>query len=296
MTLPPRKIMIGFHGTGQARDALALGELLAGVLHATVVLAQVSPPGHGAAEPERRSGFPGHLGKNSVAVHASSAARGLHDLAITNDAALLVIGSAHGGSLGRVLAGDVLSRLVHSPPCPVAVAPRGYAGHTGGLDTVAVAFDGSDEARLAAADAAELAVAAGATLRLIAVVETSAARYVGAERSVVLSAEEARLSEDVERLRVGLPAGLRSEARVRRGLPRDALLAESEDGVDLLVLGSRGYGPRASALVGSVSARMIRAAQCPLLIVPRGVESRPLVAADATGAHEAVMPRQAGAP
>ena len=295
MTLPPRKIMVGFHGTGQARDALCLGELLAGALHAAVLLAQVSRSGHGTARPERRSGFTGHLGNTSLAVRASSVARGLHDLAIANNASILVIGSAHGGSVGRILVGDVLSWLVHSPPCPVAVAPRGFAGCAGSLETIAVAFDGSDEARLAAADAADIALAAGATLRLIAVADTSAALYVDVEREVVLRAEEARLVEDVERLRAGLPAGLRSETRVRLGLPTDVLLAESKDGVDLLVLGSRAHGPRASALVGSVSARMIRAAECPLLIVPRGLESRPLAAADVTGEDQAVMPRQASA-
>ena len=182
MTLSPRKIMVGFHGTGQARDALCLGELLAGALHAAVLLAQVSRSGHGTARPERRSGFTGHLGNTSLAVRASSVARGLHDLAIANNASILVIGSAHGGSVGRILVGDVLSWLVHSPPCPVAVAPRGFAGCAGSLETIAVAFDGSDEARLAAADAADIALAAGATLRLIAVADTSAALYVDVER------------------------------------------------------------------------------------------------------------------
>ena len=40
-------------------------------------------------------------------------------------------------------------------------------------------------------------------------------------------------------------------------------------GVDLLVLGSRGFGPVMRLLVGSVSSRVIREAPCPVLVVPR---------------------------
>jgi nucleotide-binding universal stress UspA family protein len=40
-------------------------------------------------------------------------------------------------------------------------------------------------------------------------------------------------------------------------------------GVDLLVLGSRGFGPVMRLLIGSVSSRVIREAPCPVLVVPR---------------------------
>jgi len=39
--------------------------------------------------------------------------------------------------------------------------------------------------------------------------------------------------------------------------------------VDLLVAGSRGYGPMARLLLGSVSSRLVATAPCPVLIVPR---------------------------
>ena len=44
------------------------------------------------------------------------------------------------------------------------------------------------------------------------------------------------------------------------------------DRVDLLVLGSRGYGPVRGTLLGSVSVAVVRAAPVPVLVVPRGVE------------------------
>jgi nucleotide-binding universal stress UspA family protein len=50
-------------------------------------------------------------------------------------------------------------------------------------------------------------------------------------------------------------------------------LAERSAGVDLMVVGSRGYGPLHSVLVGGVSGRLMRTAHCPTIVVPRGIES-----------------------
>jgi hypothetical protein len=38
-----------------------------------------------------------------------------------------------------------------------------------------------------------------------------------------------------------------------------------------LVVGSRGYGPLRAALLGSVSSALVRSAQSPLVVVPRGM-------------------------
>jgi nucleotide-binding universal stress UspA family protein len=42
------------------------------------------------------------------------------------------------------------------------------------------------------------------------------------------------------------------------------------EGFDLLVSGSRGYGPVRRVLLGGMSDRLMRMAPCPVLIVPRG--------------------------
>ena len=53
------------------------------------------------------------------------------------------------------------------------------------------------------------------------------------------------------------------------GIARDELVGLSEQ-VDLLVLGSRGYGPVRRALLGGSADRIVHAAACPVLVVPRG--------------------------
>ena len=51
------------------------------------------------------------------------------------------------------------------------------------------------------------------------------------------------------------------------------MLADHSAYLDLLVTGSRGYGPLHSVLAGGVSGRVLRNAQCPVIIVPRGVDA-----------------------
>ena len=50
-----------------------------------------------------------------------------------------------------------------------------------------------------------------------------------------------------------------------------AELAAASAEVDLLVVGSRGYGPVRRVLLGSVSRELVRSAACPVVVLPRDV-------------------------
>lgn len=53
-----------------------------------------------------------------------------------------------------------------------------------------------------------------------------------------------------------------------QGYPASVILEEiSKEGVDLVVMGSHGYGPIAGSVLGSVSQRVVQRAECPVLIV-----------------------------
>jgi nucleotide-binding universal stress UspA family protein len=56
------------------------------------------------------------------------------------------------------------------------------------------------------------------------------------------------------------------------GDPGDFLIAASEN-VDLLICGSRGYGPTRAVLLGGVSRRVTSEAHCPVIVLSRGAEA-----------------------
>jgi nucleotide-binding universal stress UspA family protein len=197
----------------------------------------------------------------------------LHNVATRSRAQLIVVGSAHRGRIGRVLAGDVTAGTLHGAPCPVLVAPAGYARHGGGLDTIGVGFDGSPESRAALELAHELAKAAGARLRVIDVVvppdpggSFPAYRPDWEEHARIRREEaEARLGEVLAEL------GDMATGDVAFGRPARELAYEANH-LDLLVMGSRGYGPVRRLMLGSTSGRLVHEAPCPVLVLARGAE------------------------
>jgi nucleotide-binding universal stress UspA family protein len=54
--------------------------------------------------------------------------------------------------------------------------------------------------------------------------------------------------------------------------PADVLIRVSEN-LDLLICGSRGYGPLRAVLLGGVSRRLTAEARCPVIVLPRGVKA-----------------------
>lgn len=288
-----RNVIVGYDEGEQSKDALALGELLCGTLDGKLLLASVYPwdsrlrtpayeeerAGARAAAEEWLRDAPLSLFADAeverVALASSSPAHGLYELAVERDAALIVLGSVHRGALDRVVPGSVATKLLHGAPCPVAVAPVGYAeGAPHGLGTVVAAFDGNEESAAAVELAARLAVAAGAALRVVAVVDTFGAMYIGLERGTVLDVVERELRERLGHLVGRLPVEARCEERVLRGPVPRTLLSEVEQGVDLLVVGSRGYGAIGSVFLGSVSGDLVRQAACPVLVVPRRADQQ----------------------
>jgi nucleotide-binding universal stress UspA family protein len=213
-----------------------------------------------------------------------SPARVLHELTAGDPAiGLLVLGSAHREGLGRVVPGGVAERLLSGATLPVAVAPRDYrdraaAGAPVGAEAladevrvVAVAFDASAEASAALELATTIARLAEATVRVIAVGEAAAPADRAAGPAMIGDARgwAAGLKDKLHDAVAALPRELRALPIYERGDPARRLLARAEEGVDLLVMGSRGYGPLRAVLLGSTSAEVIAEAPCPVIVCPR---------------------------
>jgi nucleotide-binding universal stress UspA family protein len=211
----------------------------------------------------------------TIVASAGAPARALHDLAERQEASLLVLGSSRRGLVGRVLPGAVTDRLLHGAPCPVAVAPRGFsfADADGGPRLIGAAFTDTPDGRAALARACVLAARARGLVRVLTVAEPLEAPMSGGlEPAVLDSLRSARDERAATVLRRGLDAvsaGRSAGGEILTGHPADALAAASDD-LDLLVCGSRGYGPVRTLLLGGTSHALVRKAACPVLVVPPG--------------------------
>jgi nucleotide-binding universal stress UspA family protein len=276
------RLMVGVDGGDGGRDALELARLLAGEAEASVLVVCVIPYGplpvdfralddDAAAEAgplldDARERLEG-LEVETRAFGGGSPAEVMTEIAESEQVDLIVVGSPHRGAIGRVLVGSVADNLLHGAPRPVVVAPRGYATERHeALRRIAVAFDGTPESR-AALDAAEALAARGnAALEVLTVVAPPVAMPGVVGYSPVDPPDPDRiLTEAVNSIDDGLAAG----GRRLDGPPGMTLVEACEDGIDLLVAGSRRYGPATRVLLGSVSTRLTHKAPCPVLVVPR---------------------------
>ncbi len=104
------------------------------------------------------------------AFHGLTAAAGLAELAGSERASLIIVGSTHHTPVGRLLLGSTASQLLLQAPCPVVVAPRG--GHAA-VGTIGVAVDAGHSSDEAVRRARELADELGAELHELHVDEGS---------------------------------------------------------------------------------------------------------------------------
>jgi nucleotide-binding universal stress UspA family protein len=203
----------------------------------------------------------------------TNAARALHEAAEAEDARLLVVGSTHRGSVGRVLPGSTAERLMHGAPCPIAVVPHGWhAG--GGLHTIGVAYVDTEEGREALRGASALARRGEATLRVLTVAKVRASMYAETELHKDFEGVEGEHRVRAEAAARAAVADLDVPVEVDAFLedPAESLISVSQN-LDLLVCGSRGYGPVRAVMLGGVSRRVAAEAHCPVIILPRGVSA-----------------------
>jgi nucleotide-binding universal stress UspA family protein len=159
-------------------------------------------------------------------------------------------------------------------PCAVAMVPYGFRTH--GEKTVSrigVAYDGSAEAKAALDAGVAAARAFGASLQVVTVIPSDVygapALMAGPSYIVVAEDVEADIRTDLDETLAGLPSDIRPEGDVLHGRPWRELAEKTAD-LDLLFVGSRGYGPLKAVILGGTSGPLMRAAHCPLVALPRG--------------------------
>ncbi len=281
------------------RDALSLGRMLARTGDITLTVCIVLPEVWGHPSPARVDAeyaaflkryaeeaiaeAHAFLGDDTVQAEymtksAPSATEGLIATATESGAALVALGSARHGPLGRFTAGGIANEMLHASPVPVALAPRGYRPSPGArMSRVTCAFSGSTLSRSAFDAAVQLSARHGVPLRLATFVVRDRQMYpsqVGydAERLVAEQwREQAR--EAQEQALATLPDAV--EATIVDGRDwEDALDALPWEEGEMLVVGSSRLGPVARVFLGSNSTKIVRSSPVPVVVIPSRADVR----------------------
>jgi nucleotide-binding universal stress UspA family protein len=276
-------VLVGVDGRTGGRDAIALASKLTNP-DGKLTLAHVHTgdlrPSHaiapGLVREEREASHKllerecaaADVKAELTSIVSMSPGRGLHEQAEEQNADLIVVGSCSHGAFGRAVLGDDTRAALNGAPCAVAIAPLGYAEHPIPIAKVGVAYNSSPESAAALAMARELAASTRATVHALEVVMIPTVAYtviippaLGDSVDLMIQEANSRMKEMTD-----------VDGHAVYGLAGEELAAFG-DQVDLLVIGSRSYGPVKRLVLGSTSDYLERHARCSLLVLPRAAAS-----------------------
>jgi nucleotide-binding universal stress UspA family protein len=279
-----KNVLVGVDGRPNGRDAIALVSRLAdptGTLTLAHVHSGALRPSHaispGLVREERKAShelleqerIAADVSAELISIEAMSPGGGLHEQAEELNADLLVVGSCSHGAFGRAMLGDDTRAALNGAPCAVAIATLGYAEHPTPITKIGVAYNGSPQSTAALAAARDLARATGATIHALEVVSIPTLAYTGIMPPAIGESIDVMLQQATSRMKE-LPG---VDGRAVYGLTGEELAAFGDE-VDILVVGSRGYGPVKRLVLGSTADYLERHARCPLLVLPRSTASQ----------------------
>ncbi len=177
---------------------------------------------------------------------------------------LIVMGRKGTSGIEKMLVGNTTARVIGSSTKDVLIVPEHGSI---GWRKILIATDGSPYSTHAARKAIELAEAYGSEVIIISVVDVPAEFYGEAPDVVDKLIDDAKKYAG-ELKDLALKAGLSASAVVLEGDSHTAITetAEKED-IHLIVMGSHGRTGIKKLLMGSVTAKVIGYAPCPVLIV-----------------------------
>jgi nucleotide-binding universal stress UspA family protein len=226
--------------------------------------------------------FTAHLPSGVPVEHRIEEAPDIHQeilgQAASTHADLLVLGSHGRSGFDRLVLGSVTEKLLRRVPCPTMVvpprAPDASPDRPVQFLRVLCPVDFSAASTRAVDFALGLAGEAEAQVVLLHVIEVPP-ELQESHVSATFSVENVRAAAEadrLQRLRALIPEQARSfctvETSVREGAAyREILKVAAERKSDLIVMGVQGRGAIDLMVFGSNTARVVRAATCPVLIV-----------------------------
>ena len=268
-------VVVGIDENPGSRDALALARTLlskdgrltlAHVHHGDPQMRTVNPD-RAATERTRARQLLETVGAETgddarlTSTGASSVGRGLHEIAEHDDADLLVVGSSAHSLFGHATLSAHTRDALNGAPCAVALAPSGHRERPVVIREIGVGYDGSPESEHAVVVARQLADELGAKVSAFEAIALPVELVEGSGPA------DEKIDRCLARARERIAAlGVEPHAAYGHAAEELALYSAS---LDLLVLGSRGYGPIGRLIHGSTSQHVAQTARCPLLVLAR---------------------------
>ena len=318
-------ILLATDGSSDAalagRAAADISRKTGSQLHVVHVWTDVPPPAYPAsafsdysrqAEEEatrllRRQVWNAQVAGGSVAGHHVREGGIVEEIVLLAEklgADLVVVGRRGLGRVTRLITTSVSEGVVHRASCPVLVVRGGEQAWP--PVRIVVGDDGSLPAKKAGGLAMELADAFGTDVIFVRSSRDPAGPAGGWSARQRLELDEARLRNslaldaDVRQERLEAPTRCRTTTKLAEGEPARAVLSvarQKRTQQTLLAVGSRGLGAPKRMILGSVSTRVLREAEGPVLVAPCGSRSitatrRPPSAGPRRGGSEAETARR----
>ncbi|KGN32610.1 universal stress protein [Knoellia sinensis KCTC 19936] len=211
-------------------------------------------------------------------VTARSVASGLLEAATTSGAVLIVIGSSAEAGHGQINLGSTASRLLHSSPVPVALAPRGYQQPEGArIGRATCAFRGDVASRSTLERTAVICAEVGASLRIATFAVRGRTMYPPevspqTEDDVLSSwVEQATRAQEAAVGSLKQPDGIPGDVSTVVGAGRTwagALDSIGWERDDVLVVGSTRENLVERIFLGTSATKIVRHAPVPVIVVP----------------------------
>ena len=166
---------------------------------------------------------------------------------------------------------------------------------------VLLAVDGSAQSRAAVDLAGSLRWPDGTLIRVVAVVERFSGLLSGMSPYVEPEIDSEAVATSLRAVLADVAttlgsAGRAVETRQLEGRPAGIIVEQACDlRADLVIVGSRGFGPLRSMVVGSVSAEVVDRGPCPVLVVRAPSVGSILLAVDGSATAQRALEHLAGA-
>lgn len=185
--------------------------------------------------------------------HAEHPETAIVESAREANADVIVMGRRGKRGLARLMVGHATAKVIGSAPCDVVVVPRNAAFWS---RRILLATDGSNHSEAALRRTVDLGVQCGLPVSVLSVVaaDDGDERHVAAQRTV---------DKAVAKLR---GHGIDADGTVAEGRTDTVIIEQAQARADLIVLGSHGRTGLLGVLLGSVSERVIGAADCAVYV------------------------------